>query len=130
MGNDIVARTMEVLASNPTAAELDFLVQAHNAVGYLAASAETAAEEAEARRKYETNVCYVNLKLTGEKMTDKEATARAEVAAWSYMQAEVKAAGKARQLKNLLSTVTEAINAIKFLGRYDSPSVRLPGSRS
>ena len=129
MTDNIVARTMEVLAGNPTAADIDFLVQAHNAIGYLAAQAETAAEEAEARRKFEVNSQYVAIKSAPDKVTDKEATARAEVLTYDFLKAEVKAAGKARTLKNLLSTVTEAINAIKFLGRYDSPSVRLPGGK-
>lgn len=126
---NIAERALAVLASNPTSSDLNFLVTAHAAIGYLAATAETDAEMAEAKRKHIETEAYLKAKHSAiEKMTDKEATAMSEVAAWDHKQAEVTAYGRARKLKNLLSSLTEAINAVKFLGRYDSSTVKFPTS--
>jgi hypothetical protein len=116
-----LARVLGVLQSNPTASELDFLVEAFANVGYLAAEAEGMAEDAENVRKHEEASAYLRAKRAaierGEKLTEREAEAIASVETRDLKTAEVEARTKARKLKNLLDSLEQAINAIKFLGR-------------
>jgi hypothetical protein len=116
-----LARVLGVLQSNPTASELDFLVEAFANVGYLAAEAEGMAEDAENLRKHEEASAYLRAKRAaierGEKLTEREAEAIASVETRDLKTAEVEARTKARKLKNLLDSLEQAINAIKFLGR-------------
>jgi ribosomal protein L16 Arg81 hydroxylase len=116
-----LARVLGVLQSNPTASELDFLVEAFANVGYLAAEAEGLAEDAENLRKHEEASAYLRAKRSaierGEKLTEREAEAIAAVETRDLKTAEVEARTKARKLKNLLDSLEQAINAIKFLGR-------------
>ena len=112
---DYLAEVMGVLRTNPTAAHLDYLVEAYARVGYLAAEAEGLAEQAEATRKHEEAQSFLSEKTSGG--TVKEAEVRAMVAARPYYVAEVEAMTKARKVKNLLNSIEQAINAIKFLGR-------------
>ena len=124
-----IQKVFTTLADNPTAAQLDFLVEAHANIGYLAADAESLAEMAEADRKNAEATYYLEAKKGEGKVTDKQADAMAEVKAWPKRQAELEAKTKATKLKNLLETVREAIHAVKFLGRYDSPvdnTIRTP----
>lgn len=123
--SEYVTKVLAVLQSGPTSGDLDFLVEAYANVGYLAAQAEGDADMAEAKRKHEEAVAYLEAKKSGDKMTDKQAEATAQVATWHFRNAELEARTKARKLRNLLESVEQAINAIKFLGRYDSP-VKLP----
>ena len=125
MSDDYVKRVLLTLQDNPTASNLDFLVEAYANIGYLSADAQTQADEAEAFRKFRVAEAYLAAKRGGEKVTDRQAEALAEVNTWEFRQASIEAAGKAAKLKNLLESVEQAINAIKFLGRYDSP-VTLP----
>jgi len=119
-------RVLEVLMSNPTAADLDFLVEAYTTLGYLAGEASGEAEMAEAKRKYEEANAYSELKRSGEKITDAQAQARAVVDTWAFRTAEIDAQTKAKKLAHLLDATREAINAIKYLGRYDSsPNVTI-----
>jgi hypothetical protein len=123
--SDYIKQVLLVLQDNPTASNLDFLVTAYTNLGYLSADAQQQADEADARRKYEVANAYLNAKKSGDKVTDRQAEALAEVQTWDYRTAAIEAAAKASKLKNLLQSVEQAINAIKFIGRYDSP-MRLP----
>lgn len=110
-------RVLGVLQSNPTAAEIDFLVEAYSRVGYLAAEAEGVAEQAESERKHAEAQAYYQSKVSGEKVTDKFAETAALIATKEFRDKEVEARTSARKLKNLLDSIEQAINAIKFLGR-------------
>lgn len=105
------------LQSNPTAQDIDLLVEAYSRVGYIAADAEGLAEQAEAERKHAEAEAYLTAKRAEGKVTDKEAETRALLATKDYRYREVEARTKARKLKNLLESIEQAINAIKFLGR-------------
>lgn len=125
VATDYAARVLAVLQAGPTNADLNFLVEAYTNLGYLAAQAQGEAEMAEARRKYEEANAYRTAKMSGEKVTERQAEAEAAVSTWDFRQAEVEARTRARKLQNLLDSTEQAINAIKFLGRYDAP-VRVP----
>ena len=131
--DNYVAELFKVLSSNPTAQNLDFLVEGYTRMGYLAAQAESDAEYAEAQRKYEEATAYADAKSDhepGERVTDSAAQSIAFVRTFDRRKEEIKAREKAQKLKNLLLALEQAINAIKFLGRYDSPispTIRTPG---
>lgn len=112
-----LADVLRTLSSNPTAAELDYLIEAFTTVGFLAAQAEGLAEAAENKRKYEEAQAYLASKSNGEKMTERQAEANALLATRIYRDEEVEARVKARKIKNLLDSLEQTINAIKFLGR-------------
>lgn len=112
-----MAKVMRVLTGNPTAADIDFLIQAHTKIGYLAAEAQAEAEFAYAVRKNAEATAWREA-MNGEgKITAAAAERSAELAVWDLRQAEVKANERSKKISNLLSSVTEAINGIKFLGR-------------
>ena len=110
-------QVFRTLNSNPTAADIDFLVEAYARVGYLAADAEGLAEQAEAERKHAEATAYLDAKRLGDKVTDRRADAIAMQATKEYRDGEVEARTKARKLKNLLNSIEQAINAVKYLGR-------------
>lgn len=117
MSADYLQRVMAVLQNNPTAADIDFLVEAYASVGYLAAEAEGLAEYAESVRKHVEAEQYLTAKRNIEKITDKQAEAIALLNTKEQRDAEAEARTKARKLKNLLNSIEQAINAIKFIGR-------------
>lgn len=123
--DNFVADLLARLSSNPTAQDLDYLVEAYTKVGYVAAQAQALAEQAEAERKYQeaTKASEVRqmVAASGDRITEKAVENAVYVATYDYKKAEIRAAEKAAKLKNLLAATGEAINAIKFLGRYDSP---------
>lgn len=112
-----LGQVLRTLSNNPTAAELDYLIEAFTTVGYLAADAEGLAEAAENTRKYEEAQAYLASKSSGEKVTERYAEANAALAVRIFRDAEVEARVKARKVKNLQDALEQAINAIKFLGR-------------
>lgn len=114
---EYVARVFKLVSSSPTSAELDELLEAHARIGYLAAEAEGLAEEAENVRKYEEANAYLNAKRAEEKVTERVAEAKAALATHPHRTAEAEATTKARKLKNLLESITQVINGIKYLGR-------------
>lgn len=131
-----IQTVLAVLQSNPTAQNLDFLVTAYTNVGYLAATAESDAEMAEAQRKFDEATTSSEVReeaaRQGHKLTADQVAAKVTVLTFDAKKAEVKAYERARKLKNLLQSIEQAINAIKFLGRYDSavnlgPQDRVPG---
>jgi prephenate dehydratase len=119
-----IQRVLATLQNNPTAANLDFLVEAFTSLGYLAATAESDAETAEAQRKYDEATAAADVRTAalgkGVKITSAEVADKVTVLTWDSKRAEIKARERAAKLKNLLASVEQAINAIKFLGRYDS----------
>lgn len=117
--DNYVERVFSLLNSNPTQQNLDELVEAHVRIGYLAAQAENEYEAAVDRRKYEEANAYLAAKRAGDKVTDKVAEAQAYVQCVEYRNAETDAKVRSRKVANLLESITQAIHAVKFLGRYD-----------
>lgn len=115
--DEFLAKVLRMISNNPTAGDLDELLEAYGRVGFLAADAEGQAEEAEAERKYHAANEYLSAKRGGEKVTEREAEAMAELAIREYRDAEVVAFTKAKKLKNLLLGIEQVINGIKYLGR-------------
>lgn len=118
---DKLQKLMAVLASSPTSADLDYLVSEYTYVGYLAATAESDAEMAEAERKHAEATMAAEIRekaaANGDKVTEAAIGAKAMILTFDHKKAEIRAYEKARKLKNLLESVEQAINAIKFLGR-------------
>lgn len=128
-----IDQLFRTLSSNPTAQDLDLLVEGYTRVGYLAAQAEGDAEMAEAERKFHEATAYSEAKSgsPGERVTDEAAKNLAYLRTYDYRKAEIKAREKAQKLKNLLGSCEQAIMAIKFLGRYEvSPSPTIRGPRA
>lgn len=117
--DNYVARVFEILNENPTAQDLGNLVEAHVRIGYLAAEAENMYERAVDERKYAEAQAYLTAKKSGEKVTDKMADTTAMVECREQREAEAEAKVRFRKIANLLESIEQAINAIKFLGRYD-----------
>ena len=135
--DQFVGRLFARLNQNPTAADLDFLVESYNTVGYLAAEAEGLAEQAEAERKYWEASYYLTVRKDaierGEKVTERQVEAERELLLKGWRVAEAEARTKSRKLKNLYGAVEQAINAIKHLSKqegYVTGTVRLPGQRN
>lgn len=129
-----IQRVLATLQDNPTASNMDFLVEAFTNIGYLAASAESEAEMAEAQRKYDEATAAVELReemaRAGQKPTADYVAAKVALSTFDSKKAEIKAYERSRKLKNLLESIEQAINAAKFLGRYDSAintADRIPG---
>lgn len=119
---DYIGRVMRTLSENPTAANLDFLVEAYAVVGNLAADAEGIAEKAEHNRKHMEAVRYLEAKQRqGDRVTDREATAIALVETVVEHHQEAEARTHARMLRNLLDAIEQAINAIKHLDKATTP---------
>lgn len=124
---EFLKRTMRVMQTNPTAADLDFLVSAYAILGNLTADAQHDAEVAEMQRKVAEVEAYREAKSSGEKVSDTTATNIALANTVSERQAEIDARTRAKKIAALLDSVREAINAVKYQGRYDSSTIRLPG---
>jgi len=125
--DEFLTRTMKVLQTNPTAADLDFLVSAYAVVGNLAADAQHDAEVTEMQRKIAEATAYREAKASGDKVTDTLAINIALANTVAERQTEIDARTRAKKIAALLDAIREAINAIKYLGRYDSAIVKLPG---
>jgi|SRR3990172_143029 len=123
---DYIAHVFTLLTSQPTAAELDELIEAHARVGYLAAKAEQGAEWSKAVREHAESNAFINAKHAeddGKRISIEEAKARADIESWIERQAEVEAYGKSRKLKNLLSSVEECIFSVRHIGRMTETPV-------
>jgi hypothetical protein len=127
--DDYVAKIFMLLTSRPTSRELDELIEAHTRIGYLAAKAEQVAEMAKAQRDLAEARAFIEAKKTQDKrISVEEAKAVADVNTWPERRAEVDAIGKSRKLRNLWSSVEEAINGVKFLGRAPVGGVTFKGN--
>lgn len=127
MNEDYLRQVFQVLTSNPTQQDLDFLIEAYAKVGYLASDAERVAEEATNVRKYEEATEWLKAKTekrVGERgVSDETANKMALIATYGLRTKEADSIAKARKVNNLLDALREAIHAVKFLGRYDSSNV-------
>lgn len=123
---EFLTRTMKVLQTNPTAADLDFLVSAYAIVGNIAADAQHDAEVAEMQRKIAEAGSYREAKSSADRVSDTMAINIALANTVAERQTEIDARTRAKKVAALLDAIREAINAIKYLGRYDAP-VKLPG---
>ncbi len=126
MSNQYVEEVLQKLSSNPTAQDLDFLIEAHARVGYLAATAAGRRDTAIAERKFQFSTAYADAKRNGAK-TASDAENAAIIAVRDYSLAEVRAGETAAKLSNLLQSIEQAINGVKFLGKQTD--VVLPGVR-
>lgn len=108
---------MQTLSNNPTSADLDFLIEAHTKLGYLAGVAEGEADMAYAVRKHQEATAFKDAMSSGEKVSAAQAERLAELAVWELKQNEITAKERSTKINNLLRSVTEAINGIKFVGR-------------
>lgn len=93
------------------------MIQAHTKIGYLAAESQAEADFAYAVRKNAEATAWRQAMSGPTKMTGAAADKEAEIAVWDLRQAEIKANESSKKINNLLQSVTEAINGIKFLGR-------------
>ena len=126
MTNEYVAEVLQKLSDNPTAQDIDYFIEAHARVGYLAGIAQTTAEQREAERKFHEAQAFLSARSSGAgSAADATASAMVEVRDWR--DSEIAAKGAAIKLKNLLDSIEQAINGIKFLGR--ATDVNLPGTR-
>ena len=117
--DNYVAEVFALLNSNPTSQNLDQLVEAHVRIGYLVAEAEGLYDSAVDERKYQEANAYLSAKKSGDKVTDKAADTAAFVECKEYRDREAEAKVRFKKVANLLESIEQAINAIKFLGRYD-----------
>lgn len=113
------------LQSRPGMADLDYFVSAYSRIGYMLSVAEAEVERGEVSRKEIEARRYLEVKRGEDKVTDKAADAEAYIASVPQRNAEVTARERANKLRHLLSSVEQAINAIKFNGRVAAP-VNLP----
>lgn len=118
-----ITEVLHTIQNNPTSASLDYLVSAFANIGYLAATAQSDAEMAEAQRKYDeaTHAAAIreNAAISGNKITAEQVSAKVAIECFDSKKAEIKAYERARKLKNLQDSVEQAINAIKHLSRME-----------
>lgn len=112
-----MASVLKKLTNNPTSQDLDFLIEAHARIGYLASEVQAEAEFAYAVRKNAEADAWKKIMTSGEKTTAAAAEKYAELEVWDLRQAEIEANKRSKKINNLLQSITEAINGVKFLGR-------------
>lgn len=126
MDDKYVKEVFGRMQDRPDTGDLAYYVTAYSRVGYMLAVAEGEAEYAEVNRKEIEARKYLEVKRGEEKVTDKAADAEAYLASIAVRQSEVAARERVNKLRNLLMSVEQAINAIKFNGRVAAPQVNLP----
>jgi hypothetical protein len=114
---EYVERVLDLLRDNPTNSELDELVEAYTTIGYYAAVAEGLASDAEARRKHAEAEAILDKRNEDPKASMVILESIATVRTFDLKRAENKAKANAKKLMNLLDSVEQAINAIKYIGR-------------
>jgi hypothetical protein len=115
-----INKTLELLTQNPTNQHIDQLVEAYTMFGYMEATANGDADMAEAERKYAEAEAVKKAKESDPKTNQTLLEAYATLATRDYRLAEIKARTNARKISNGWRSIEQAINAIKFQGRYDS----------
>lgn len=128
VANEYLEEVMAKLRDNPTSADLDYFIEAYAHVGYLASVAQGRAELAEAERKFSFASAYAQAKRDGAKTTA-DAEAAATIATRDAVTAEIRAREGAVKIKNLLNSIEQAINGIKYLGRQTDAPMTLPRGR-
>lgn len=127
MANEYIETVLEKLSNNPTAQDLDFFIEAHARVGYLVAVARRRADDAESLFRFTKASEYGEARRSG---AAKSATDAEQIAIVASREREVEAIRfreQSAKLSNLLSSIEQAINGIKFLGR--ATDVSLPSTR-
>lgn len=122
---EYVKQVYRVLRTNPTDQSLDFLIEAHARIGRLAAVAQGEAEAAESERKYHEATSVRRVKDDNPKYTAAQVEAQVFIENYDFRKAENSANENAMKLKNLLDSIREAINGIKYLGRNGGGDVRI-----
>lgn len=122
--NAYVSKVFNVLNSNPTSQDLDFLLEAYNTVGYYVASAIGDADMEEAQLEYDIAEAKQSVKERSEKVTAVILDAHATLATFDQKKKAIKSRTDARKMMNLYQSIEQAINAVKYLGRMDN-SVRI-----
>jgi hypothetical protein len=120
-----VMKVYRTITNNPTAAELDFLIEAHGKIGYMAAVAQGEAEQAESMRKYQDATTWRKVKDDNPKYTAAQVEAMVFIETFDYRKDENKKAEEAKKIANLLDSIRESINGIKYLGRAGGGDVRI-----
>lgn len=115
-----INKTLEKLTQNPTAQDMDWLVEAYSYFGYMEATATGDADLAEAERKFAEAEAIQEAKIADPKASQTVLEAVAAVKTRDYRVAEIKARTNARKISNAWRSIEQTINAIKFLGRFDS----------
>lgn len=119
MANEYVEEVLSKLSDNPTSQDLDYLLEAHARIGYLAAIARGRADAEESRYKYERATAYANARSSGRVKSAVDGEQLAIVESFDSEQRAIKARETSAKLSNLLNSIEQAINGIKFLGRND-----------
>jgi hypothetical protein len=125
--SEYIAEVLDKLSNNPTAQDLDYLIEAHARVGYLAATARGRAEQAEATKKYHRATAYADARASGRAKSATDADNIALIETRDYETAEIRARETATKISNLLGSIEQSINGIKYLGRQTD--VVLPSTR-
>ena len=127
MPNEYLEQVVQKLQENPTAQDIDFFIEAHSRVGYLVSVARGRAELAEATAKYKRATAYADARASGTAKSAVDAEQHAIVASFDEDQNAIRAREQFVKLTNLLNSITEAINGIKFVSR--ATDVSLPSLR-
>jgi hypothetical protein len=114
---EFLKQVMRTLTNDPTTADLNFLIEAHAKLGYLSAKASGEADMAYAVRKHEEASAFARAINSGERVSAASAERLAELEVWELKKDEVTSRERSTKIDNLLRSVTEAINGIKFVGR-------------
>lgn len=126
VSNEYVSEVLAKLSSNPTAQDIDYFIEAHARIGYLVGVAQSRAEYAEAERKFNEASAFTNAIQDGAKSAA-NASAIATVETRDFRNREIAARESYTKLKNLLDSIEQAINGIKYVGR--ATDVSLPSTR-
>lgn len=128
MDQEYLKTVFQVLTNNPTAQNLDFLIEAYAKVGYLVSQAKQEADLARTVRKHEEANEFLKAKsstVDGKPISDGLAERMAIIATFTLRKAEIEADAKALKVTNLLDALRECLWSIRHLGKYDSSSVTI-----
>jgi hypothetical protein len=112
-----VNRVMDVMFHQPTAQDIDFLVEAYAKVGYYTAVAEGQAAEAETAYKMAQADTFLRERMADPKATIATLEAKVTMETLNTLNEFTKAKSDYTKLRSLRDAVEQAINAIKFLER-------------
>lgn len=127
MSNEYLSQVLAKLQDNPTAQDLDFFIEAHARVGQLVGVARGRAELAESTAKYRRATEYANARANGIAKSAVDAEHYAITASFEEDGLAIRSRESFTKLSNLLNSIEQAINGIKYLGR--ATDVNLPSTR-
>lgn len=119
-----VNNVFKLMTNQPTAAQLDELLEAYATIGYYVAVANGDADWDEAQLDYDEAQAKRDYRLANDKASAVVLDSHATIATWTQRQKAIKSRTEARKLYNLMNSIEQTINAVKFLGRMDN-SVRI-----